>query len=309
MKIVFLDTKTLGKDISLDEFKNFGEVIIYETTAHNQTLTRVQDADIVITNKVVIDSEIMKKSNIKLICVTATGTNNIDLEYARESGIEVKNVAGYSTNSVAQLTITLVLTFAEKLDYYRKYVETKQWEKSNLFTHIDVPFFELKDKNWGIIGLGEIGKKVAKIAENFECNVNYYSTSGKNSNTQYNQISLNELLETSDIVTIHSPLNDTTYNLINKTNLNLLKDNAILVNVGRGGIINEYDLANIINEGKKLFCGLDVLEKEPIEENSPLNRVRNKDQLIITPHIGWGSVESRKKLINCVLDNVQKFVV
>jgi len=309
MKIVFLDTKTLGNDISLDKFETLGEVIKYETTNPRETLQRVQDCDVVVTNKVVLSKEVIEKSNFKLICITATGTNNVDLEAASKANVEVKNVTDYSTSSVAQLTITLVLELIQKISYYKEYVESLQWSKSNLFTHIDKPFFELKNKKWGIIGLGNIGKEVAKIATAFGSEVNYYSTSGKNLNTDYNNVSLEELLTTSDIITIHSPLNDATYNLINKTNLNMLKEDVILVNVGRGGIINESDLSEKIDSGKSLYCGLDVVEKEPIEENNPLLKIKNKDRLILTPHVAWASIEARTTLMNKVFDNIKSFVL
>lgn len=309
MKIVFLDRKTLGDDISLERFKKFGEVIIYDTTNEEQTLDRVKNADIVITNKVVLNKEILSKSDIKLICITATGTNNIDLNYAKAKGITVKNVAGYSTASVAQLTISLVLHFVQKLNYYDNYVKDKKWEKSDLFTHIDVPFYELENKNWGIIGLGTIGTKVANIAKSFGCNVNYYSTSGKNFNTNFKQVNLEELISNSDIITIHSPLNDTTYNMINKTYLDMLKKDAILINVGRGGIINEKDLAHKLDSKNSLFCGLDVVEKEPIEKSNPLNFIKNRDRLIITPHIGWASIESRNRLIDMTYQNINNYIL
>lgn len=307
MKIVFLDRETLGKDISLEKFKTLGDVTIYEITDENQCLQRVKDADVVITNKVVIDKEIMDNSKIKLICIAATGTNNVDLEYAKLKGIEVKNVAGYSTSSVAQHTISLVLHFVQKLDYYSNYVKNKKWQDSETFTHLDVPFCELENKNWGIIGLGAIGEKVANIAKSFGCNVNYYSTSKKNFNSNFNSISLEELVKTSDIITIHAPLNETTYNLINKTYLNMMKDGTILINVGRGGIINEKDLAEILKTKKDLFYGLDVLEKEPIQESNPLNKVLNNNKLIITPHVAWASVEARKRLIDLVYKNITNY--
>lgn len=307
MKIVFLDRATLGFDISLEGFNKFGEVVIYDITKPNETLTRVQDADIVITNKVVINKEIMDNSNLKLICIAATGMNNVDLEYAKVKGIEVKNVAGYSTASVTQLTFSYVFYFIQKLNYYTSYVNKGNWQKSDIFTHIDKPFFELKNKNWGIIGLGNIGENVAKIAKSFGCNVSYYSTSGNNKNTNYNQMSLEELLKTSDIVSVHCPLNNQTENLLNKTNLNMMKDGAILMNLGRGGIINEEDLAKIIDE-KELYCGIDVVIKEPIEENSPLLKVENKDRLALTPHIGWASIEARNRLINLIIKNIKEYI-
>ncbi len=309
MKIVFLDRKTIGYDIDISKFETLGDLTIYDTTNEDETLDRVKTADIVITNKVVIDKKIMENSNLKLICITATGTDNIDLKFAKEKGIVVKNVAGYSTASVSQVTFAHVFHFVQKLNYYIDYVKKGNWGESDIFTHIDKPFYELKNKNWGIIGLGEIGTKVATIAKSFGCNVSYYSTSGRNSNTDFKQKSLEDLLEESDIVTIHAPLNDSTFNLINKSNLNLLKDGAILVNVGRGGIINEKDLADAIDGDKVLFCGLDVVSKEPILKTNPLNFVQNKDRLIITPHIAWGSTEARNRVMNLVFDNIQEYIV
>lgn len=309
MKIVFLDTKTLGKDISLEKFNELGEITKYETTNQTNILSRVKDADIVITNKVLITKETMKKSSIKLICITATGTNNVDLKYAKENAIVVKNVADYSSASVAQVTISLVLDFVQKLDYYKNYVNEGNWQKSDIFTHIDKPFFELENKKWGIIGLGSIGKKVALIANGFGCEVNYYSTSGKNKNTDYNQLDLETLLKTCDVISIHSPLNDATHDLLNKTNLNMLKENAILVNVGRGGIINEKDLSEIIDSDKSLYVGLDVVEVEPIKEDNPLLKISKKEKLTILPHIAWSSIEARNTLIKKVFDNIKEFVL
>ncbi len=302
MKIVFLDSKTLGEDISLEKFKTLGEVTIYETTKPEETLQRVKECDVVVTNK-----EILDNSNIKLVCITATGTNNVDLEYAKQKGVSVKNVVGYAKATVAQYTITLALHFIQKLDYYKNYVSSGKWEKSDIFTHLGESFFELSGKNWGIIGLGDIGKTVANIALAFGCNVNYYSTSGKNSNNEFTQLSLEELLKTSDVISIHAPLNEQTFNLLNKTNLPLLKNGAVLINVGRGGIINEQDLAKCLDEQKELYCGLDVVESEPIKKQNPLNSVKNKHRLVITPHIAWASVEARNKIIDITFENIKSF--
>lgn len=308
MKLVFLDRLTFGNDIDLTPLEKFGELTIHETTNKEQTLSRVKDCDIVITNKVIIDKKIMDKSTIKLICIAATGTNNIDLEYAAIKNIAVKNVTDYSTSSVAQLTFTLALELIQKLTYYKNYVEKGDWQDSPVFTHINKPFFELKNKNWGIIGLGNIGKKVASIAKSFECNVNYYSTTGTNSNTTYNMLNLKELLSTSDIISIHCPLNNSTENLLNKTNLNTLKDGVILLNLGRGGIINEEDLA-VTMDTKDLYCGLDVLKEEPIKKDNPLNSIKNRDKLIITPHVGWASIEARNKLLDGIINNIEQYVL
>lgn len=309
MKIVFLDRKTIGYDINISKLEALGDLTVYDTTNKDETLSRVKDADIIITNKVLINKQIMENSKVKLVCITATGTDNVDLEYANQNGITVKNVAGYSTNSVTQVTFAHVFHFVQKLNYYIEYVEKGNWGKSDIFTHIDKPFYELKNKKWGIIGLGEIGTNVANIAKSFGCEISYYSTSGKNHNTNFNQINLEELLSQSDIITIHAPLNKTTLNLINNTNLHMLKEGAILINVGRGGIINEKDLSDIIDSDKVLFCGLDVVSSEPIKEDNPLNFVQNKDRLIITPHIAWGSIEARNRVIDLVFDNIQEYIV
>lgn len=307
MKIVILDRLTLGSDIDLSLLNQFGEIIEYDYTTEEDTIKRLKDCDVVITNKVLITKEVMDNTELKLICVSATGTNNVDLEYAKHKKIEVKNVAGYSTNSVAQLTISFVLHFIQEINYYSNYVKKGNWHKSKIFTHIDKPFIELSGKTWGIIGLGNIGQSVAKIASAFNCNVNYYSTSNMNFNTTYNTTNLTTLLETSDIISIHCPLNEKTKDLLNYENMKLLKNNAIIINVARGGIINEYDIAKIIKE-KNLYFGLDTVATEPIEEDSPLNSILDQDNIIVTPHIAWASIESRKKLIEGVYENIKGFI-
>lgn len=308
MKIVILDRATLGFDVDISVFDTLGEVTTYDVTLPEQTLTRVKDADIVITNKVVISKEIMDKSkNLKLICISATGTNNVDLEHAKQINITVKNVAGYSSSSVVQLSFAMIFHFVQKLDYYKKYVDEGNWQKSEIFTHIDKPFFELDGKKVGIIGLGDIGSNLAKKAQAFDCEILYYSTSGKNNNSIYKRVELDELLSTSDIISIHCPLNESTKNLLNYENMKNIKDGAILLNLGRGGIINEEDLAKIIDE-KELYCGIDVVSVEPILESNPLLKVKNKNQLLLTPHIGWASIEARNRLILMVADNIKGFI-
>ena len=307
MKLVILDRRSLGNDVDVSIFDKFGEVISYDLTKENETLERVKDADIVITNKVLITKEHMDNSKMKLICITATGTNNVDLAYAKEKGIPVKNVAGYSSSSVAQVAFSMIFYFVTKLNYYKNYVDEGNWQKSELFTHIDAPFFELDGKRVGVIGLGDIGRNFAKKASAFGCEVVYYSTSGKNSNSEYKRVELDELLKTSDIISIHCPLNNDTKDLLNYENMKTIKDGAILLNLGRGGIINEVDLAKIIDE-KEIYCGIDVVSVEPILESNPLLKVKNKDQLLLTPHIGWASIEARTKLISLVASNIKEFI-
>ncbi|KLE00365.1 D-2-hydroxyacid dehydrogenase [Aliarcobacter butzleri] len=307
MQIVILDRATLGFDIDVNIFSKFGNVTSYDSTKENETAQRVKNADIVLTNKVVIGKNEIDNSNIKLICITATGMNNVDLEYAKEKNIAVKNVAGYSTSSVVQVGFSMILYFVQKLNYYKKYVDEGNWQKNELFTHIDEPFFELDKKRVGIIGLGEIGRNFAKKAKAFDCEVVYYSTSGKNSNSEYKSISLEELLKTSDIISIHAPLNENTKNLLTYENMKNMKDGAILLNLGRGGIINESDLAKLIDE-KEIYCGIDVVSKEPIEKSNPLLKVKNKNRLLLTPHIGWASIEARTRLVNMVAKNIEDFI-
>lgn len=307
MKIVILDRATLGFDIEISVFETLGEVISYDITKANETIERLKDADIVITNKVLISKEVMDASNLKLICISATGTNNVDLEYAKEKKIQVKNVAGYSSSSVVQLAFSMIFYFVQKLNYYKKYVDEGNWQKSQIFTHIDKPFFELDGKKVGIIGLGDIGRNFAKKAEAFDCEVVYFSTSGKNSNDEYKRVELNELLKTCDIISIHCPLNENTKDLLNYENMKNIKNGAILLNLGRGGIINEPDLAKIIDE-KEIYCGIDVVSVEPILEDNPLLKVKNKDRLLLTPHIGWASMEARNRLVQMVAENIKEFL-
>lgn len=305
MKIVILDRATLGFDISVDIFSKFGEVVSYDMTKNDETKQRIEDADIVLTNKVVIGRNEMDDSRVKLICITATGMNNVDLEYAKQKNIQVKNVAGYSTSSVVQVAFSMIFQIVTKLNYYKNYVDEGNWQKSNIFTHIDKPFFELDNKRVGVIGLGEIGRDFAKKASAFNCEVVYYSTSGKNSNGDYMQVSLDELLKTSDIISIHAPLNENTKNLLTYENMKNIKEGAILLNLGRGGIINESDLAKIIDE-KEIYCGIDVVSVEPILEENPLLKVSNKNRLLLTPHIGWASVEARNRLVKMVAKNIEE---
>ncbi len=307
MTIVFLDRKTLGDDVSLEQFDKLGKVIVYETTSPEETLKRVQDGDVIVTNKVVIDKEIMDNSNIKLICIAATGMNNIDLEHAKQKGIEVKNVVGYSTSSVIQLTFTYVLQFVQKINFYDIYGKCS-WKYSDIFTNLSHPFFELNNKKWGIIGLGNIGLGVAKVADAFGCEVQYYSTTGKNNNEQYKQLSLDELLATSDIISIHSALNEQTLNLLDKSNLEKVKCGAIILNLGRGGIVNEDDISKLIDNGQDIYYGTDVVTKEPIESTNPLLAIKDKDRIIITPHIAWASKEARVRLLNAIEKNITSFI-
>lgn len=308
MKIVFLDAQTMGKDIDLSLFESFGEFHTYETTSPSECALHIADANIVLTNKVVIDKAAMDACpNLQLICVTATGTNNVDLAYASEKGIAVKNVAGYSTASVAQTTIMLALSLIGRCRYYDDFVKKGGWVSAPTFTHIERPFWEIKGKRWGIIGLGTIGKEVAKIATAFGAEVVYFSTSGANNDAIYQRLSLEEMLQTCSIISIHAPLNTQTKGLIDAKALQNMKEGSVLINVGRGGIIDEIALAKIIDE-KELYVGLDVLEVEPMQKGHPLLTVQHHERLIITPHVAWASVEARTALMRLVAQNIQTFL-
>lgn len=306
MKIVFLDALSLGDDANFDALNKVGECIYYPTTRADQTLERIKDKQVVISNKVLITAEMMDATpSLKLICIAATGMNNVDLDAAKARGIEVKNVVGYSTDSVVQLTFSILFYLINKSRYYDDYVKEKHWQNSNLFTHVGAPFSEISGKTWAIIGMGSIGREVAKIASAFGCKVIYYSASGKNYELPYERVELDELLTQSDIISIHAPLNSATLNLLNYENMKQLKNEAVVLNLGRGGIINETDLAQTIKE-KSIYVGLDVVTKEPIEVTNPLLDVQS-ERLYITPHIAWTSVEARERLLAAIVENIKQY--
>ncbi len=303
-KIVLLDALTFG-ETDLSGFSDLGDVTVHQTTTPDETLDRIKDADVVVSNKVVITAEMMDQcSDLKLICIAATGMNNVDLEHAKKKGISVKNVAGYSTDSVIQHTFSMLFYMMGHARYYDEYVKSGQWQKSPVFTHVAQPFSEVKGKRWGIIGLGAIGRGVANIAKAFGAEVVYFSTSGKNSSSDFEQLSFETLLRTCDIITIHAPLNPQTHDLVGKKALLALKEGAVLLNLGRGGIVDEAAVAEIIDT-KEIYVGLDVLEKEPMRDPHPLMQVKHQERLYITPHIAWTSVEAREKLIAMVIENIK----
>jgi len=308
MHIVILDEKTLGSDLDLNPLEHFGKLTHHQTTSAGETLDRIKNADIIITNKVVITAQMMEEAPLlKLICIAATGMNNVDLNAAKTMGIEVENVAGYSTKSVVQHTFAMALYLIEKMAYYDNVVKSEEWTRSELFTDVSKPFFEISGKKWGIIGLGSIGQEVAKVATAFGAEVCYYSTSGKNHTQPYSRLKLDELLESCDIISIHAPLNEKTENLISTSNLELLKERSVLLNLGRGSIVNESDLAVELDK-REIYAGLDVLTPEPIALDNPLMKVKNQDRLLITPHIAWTSIEAREKLLEGIVENIEDFL-
>ena len=304
MKIVLLDALTFGES-DLSGFNAVGDVTVYQTTTVDETLERIKGAEVIVTNKVVITAEMMDAcSALKLICIAATGMNNVDLVHAKTKGIEVKNVAGYSTDSVIQHTFSMLFYLMGHSRYYDEYVKSGEWQRSPVFTHVEKSYSEIKGKRWGIIGMGAIGRGVAIVAKTFGAEVVYHSTSGRKGDGAYEQVSFTELLESCDIITIHAPLNDKTKDLVGRSELLKLKEGAILLNLGRGGIVVEDALAEVI-DAKEIYVGLDVLEKEPMVQGHSLMDISHKERLYITPHIAWASVEAREKLIGMVIENIK----
>lgn len=308
IKIVFLDAKTVGEVPNFRVLEKQGTLTIYEKTLPGEVIERCKGHEVVITSKVLMPGEILKQlPDLKLICVAATGLNNIDLEAAEALNIQVKNVAGYSTESVAQLTFAMLLYLVNKIQYYDAYVKSGAYPRSDIFTHFGPAFWELNNKRLGIIGLGNIGRRVAQIAHSFGMEVVFFSTTGRNNNVNYKRFDLDTLLSTSDVVTIHAPLTDQTKGLIDYEKIKLMRPCAILLNTGRGGIIVESDLARALDDHLIGGAGIDVLEKEPPSANNPLFRIKEKDKLLITPHIAWTSIEARQKLIDKLARNIEEF--
>lgn len=304
MKIVLLDALTLG-DSDLSVFTELGEFSAYQTTSAAQRLAHIADNQVIITNKVVIDREIIEANpQLKMICIAATGMNNVDLSAAQEAGVVVKNVSGYSTESVAQSTIAMLLQLVQQSRYYDHYVQSKAWCSSASFTHIDVPFSEIKGKRWGIIGYGAIGQRVAEIAQVFGCELCYYSTSGKNTQQGIQQVDLTELLSTCDIISIHAPLNAQTENLIDGKALQQLKKGALILNLGRGGIIDEQAMAKALDR-YDIYHGTDVLAVEPMQAKHPYFSVKAQNRLLITPHTAWASSQARETLLQGIVQNIK----
>ncbi|MBR5565897.1 MAG: D-2-hydroxyacid dehydrogenase [Roseburia sp.] len=309
MKIVFLDVKTIGEDMDLSGFERFGEVVKYGFSSPEESRERTKDADVVILNKVQINEQtIGEAEHLKLVCVTATGTNNLDKEYLAERGIEWRNVAGYSTESVAQHTFGLLFYLLEKLAYYDEYVKTERYVDDKIFTHFEKVFHELSGKTWGIIGLGAIGRRVADIAKVFGCHVIYYSTSGKNNQSDYERVDFDTLLAESDVVSVHAPLTAETEGLMNREAFSKMKKTAIFLNLGRGPIVVEEALVEALENETIAAAGLDVLTVEPMSKENPLCRIKDSNRLIITPHIAWASVEARTRLMRTIEGQIQEFL-
>lgn len=308
MKIVFLDAKTIGDDIDLSGYDQLGEVVKYAFSTSDEVPARVTDADVLVVNKVQInETTIGQAKNLKLVCVTATGTNNLDKDYLDSRGIAWRNVAGYSTESVAQHTFAMLFYLLEKLRYYDDYVKKGHYVNDTIFTHFAEHFYELKGKTWGIIGLGNIGRRVASIAEAFGCHIIYASPSGSAPQDGYHQVDMDTLLMTSDIISVHAPLNQYTENLIDGTAFHKMKSTCIFLNLGRGPIVVEQALADALNCKEIAAAGLDVLCVEPMSPDNPLLAIKDSKKLFITPHVAWASIEARTRLMDIILEQIKEY--
>ena len=303
-KIVFLDEYSIAGR-SLEKITSQGEYIAYENTAKEQVVERLKGATIAITNKVVIDGDAMRQlPDLKLICIAATGMNNVDLETAKELGIEVKNAVGYSTISVAETTITSALALARNVVYFNEYFHDGRYAKADRAFCYDRHTFQISGKKWGIVGMGNIGREVARLASAFGCEVRYFSTSGVKREEAYPAMELDELLKWSDIVSVHSPLTERTRGLIGRNELQLMKPTSIIINVARGGIIDEAALAEALDKGWVAAAALDVFSVEPLRE-SPLYNIKDKYRLLASPHNAWSAAEAIDRLIECVAENIR----
>lgn len=305
MKIAFLDAATMG-DVSFEPIASLGEFIAYGSSTPEEARERVKDLDVLIINKVLVDRQLIDSApNLKLICISATGVNNIDVEYAASKGIPVRNVAGYSTDSVSQATFMHILTLVGGAPYFDRSVKSGEYSRSGMFTDPKWNWSELAGKTMGVIGLGNIGRKVALIAEAFGMKVCYFSTSGTGHCKDYPCLPLEQLLAQSDVVSIHAPLNARTNGLIGEKELAMMKPSAILVNMGRGAIVDEAALAKAIDAGVIAGAGMDVFVVEPIPENHPYLLMQHKERMSLAPHVAWGSVEARTRLVGMIAENIK----
>ena len=306
MKISLLDIDTLGDDLDLSAVEGLGDVTIYPLTLQSDVKERITDADVLIINKVKLNSQNLPfAKNLKLICITATGFDNVDIEYCREHGIAVCNVAGYSTDSVVQVTMAMAFSLATNLNAFDSYVKSGTYTESGIFNCLKPVFHEMSKMTWGVVGLGNIGGKVAKVAQAMGCKVLAYK---KTPVDDFECVDIDTLCEQSDIISLHTPLNDGTYHLINKDRLSKMKKNAILINVARGAVVDEAAVSDAVINGKIAGLGVDVYSTEPMQKDSPYQQLLGRSNVIFTPHMAWGAYEARNRCIQEVAENIKSFM-
>ncbi len=309
MKIVILERNSVGTDVDVSCYEKLGDVTVYDNTVERQVAERVRDADIIISNKAPLhENNLQDAVHVKLICLFSTGYDSVDIAYCRKRGIRVANVVDYCTAAVSQHTFAMLFYLLEHLRHYDDYVKSGEYGAQDRFSNFDLPFVELAGKTWGIVGMGHIGKKVAAIAQNFGCNVIFYSASGNSTCTDYKRVDFEMLLTTSDFISLHCPLSERTKGLIDKDALQKMKKTAILLNVARGPVIDNGDLYWALQNEEIAAAGLDVLEREPISSDNLLGRIKDSNKLLITPHMAWASTEARIRIVKEVYQNIEAYL-
>lgn len=305
MKISVLDSATLGQDLDLSPLESFGEVCIYQSTTEKETPDHCTDSEILVINKVKINENTLPDTGkVRLICEFATGYDNIDLEYCRKNNIAVCNVVGYSTDSVAQLTCALVLTLACRISEFSDYVKSGKYQKGSVANWLAPVYGELSGKTWGVVGLGNIGSKVADVAKALGCRV---IVCKRTPSDNFENADIDTLCKVSDIITIHTPLTQDTRNLINKERIATMKKNVIIVNVARGAVTDEAAIACAIKEKRIGAFGSDVFSTEPFGEDHPFTQIMNMPNVCLTPHMAWGAFEARTRCLDEICKNITSF--
>ena len=305
MKICVLDAATIGQDVSPKILSLPGDTEVFQTSNDTEVIERIKECDVAVLNKVKLNRENLKYArNLKLICVLATGFDNIDIPYCKERGIAVCNVCGYSTDSVAQLTLSMALSLCTNLSQFNSYVKSSEYTKSGIANHLTPTFHELAGKTWGVIGLGNIGKKVARIASAMGCNILAYK---RTLDTEFTCCDLETICEKSDIISVHLPLSDETRGIISRGLIGKMKKTAVFINVARGAVTDESALADAIKNGMLGGIGVDVYSAEPFPKNHPFNAIMQLDNVCLTPHMAWGAYEARVRCVEEVAENIKAF--
>ena len=306
MKIVILDRASLGEDTPLQVLNKFGEVVVYDLSSPDEAAERAADADVVIINKIKITESLMDSCrNLKLICVFATGYDNIDIKAAKERGIAVCNVPGYSTDSVTLFTVSTALALFSRLYEYNSFIRSGEYSESGMPNRLTPVYHDLNGKTWGIIGYGNIGRSVGLVAKAFGAKV---IVNKRNPVSDAECVDIDTLCRESDIITIHCPLNDQSRCLINESRLALMKTGVIIVNEARGAVVDEAAIALAVEEGKIGGLGCDVYSTEPFGKDHPYNRIKDRSNVLLTPHAAWGSYEARERCINIIAENIHSFI-
>lgn len=305
MKIVFLDAATIGNDLTYESFAQIGEVIVYPTTNEKEFEEHAKEADVIVINKLKLNSNnLPKASKVKLICLAATGFDNVDLNYCRQAGIGVCNVVGYSTQCVAQLTLSMALSLYTHLGEYTDFVRSGEYTQNGLANRLTPIYHEIAGRTWGIVGYGNIGKQVARVAESMGCRV---LVNKRTPEAGVKCVDFDTICQKSDILSLHVPLNDTTRNLLDKEHIAMLKKDAIVINVARGAVADEGALTDAILEERIGGLGVDVYSKEPFDTDHPFNKIKHLPNVLLTPHMAWGGYETRVRLLGEIKENIISF--